>query len=302
MKSLRQIIEEAEKKKVAIGHFNVSNLEQFKAVAETGIKLEVPVIIGLSEGEREYFGIHHFRDLVASYNSQYSRSRFNSGFWLYTNADHTHSFEKAIEAARFGFNAILFDGSRLPLEENIRLTKQAVAIVKRINPKILVEGELGYLGSSSEILKEVPQGAAIKPQDFTKPEEAERFVKETGVDLLAPAVGNIHGIISLKDQGQEFGNPRLDIKRIKEIRKAVNIPLVLHGGSGISDDDFLAAIDAGISIIHISTELRLVWRQTLEKALATHQDEVAPYKVLPEVLSAMEKLVERRLRLFNKLF
>ena len=300
MKSLRQLIEKAEKNKLAIGHFNVSDFEQLKAIAQVGIKLNVPVIVGLSEGEREYFGIHHFRDLVASYNSQYGRFKTSNGFWLYTNADHTHSFEKLIEAARVGFDMIIFDASRLPLEKNIQLTKQAVTIVKRINPKIMVEGELGYIGSSSEILKGVPQGAAVRTQDLTKPEEAKRFVEETGVDLLAPAVGNIHGMIFLKEDGN-FVNPPLDIERIKKIKEAVKIPLVLHGGSGVSDGDFVAAIEAGVSVIHISTELRLVWRQTLEKALANHQGEVAPYKILPEVLSAMEKLVERRLRLFNKL-
>lgn len=292
MKSLKQIISEAEEKKIAIGHFNVSNLEQLKAVAHAGLKLNVPVIIGLSEGEREYFGIHHFRDLVASYNSEHGRER---GFWLYTNADHTHSLEKVKEAARVGFHAILFDGGKLPLEENILITKKAVNIVKSINKNILVEGELGYIGSSSEILEKIPEGAAIKPEDFTKSADAKRFVEETGVDLLAPAVGNVHGML------KDVPNPRLDVERIREIRKAAGVPLVLHGGSGIIDEDFVKAIDAGITIIHISTEIRAAWRQEIEKALRRHSEEVAPYKIMPEVLRAMEEIVDRRLRLFMKL-
>jgi fructose-bisphosphate aldolase class II len=292
MRSLKQIILEAEKKRIAVGQFNVSNLEQLKAAAQAGIKLNVPVIVGLSEGEREYFGIHHFRDLVASYNSEHGRE---NGFWLYTNADHTHSLEKVREAVRVGFHAILFDGSKLPLEENIRITKQAVAVAKRMNPGVLVEGELGYIGSSSEILKEIPEGAAVKPEDFTKPEEAKRFVEETGVDLLAPAVGNVHGML------KEVPNPRLDIERIREIRKAAGVSLVLHGGSGISDDDFIKAIDNGISIIHISTEVRVLWRQAIEKVLSQRPGEVVPYKLMSEVVDRICFLIEKHLKLFNKI-
>jgi len=292
MKSLKKIIEDAERKKIAIGHFNVANLEQLKAVSYAARKLDVPVIVGVSEGEREFLGIHHFRDLIASYNSEHGRPH---GFWLYANADHTHSLEKVREAARVGFHSILFDGGKLPFEENIRLTKKAVLLVKKINSGVLVEGELGYIGGSSEILKEIPKGAAIQPEDLTTPEQALRFVKETGVDLLAPAVGNIHGMF------KDTPNPRLDIQRIKIIKEVVKIPLVLHGGSGITDEDFVSAIDAGISIIHISTEIRVVWRKALEKSLEKHTYEVAPYKVMPEVIEEMEKVVERRLKLFSRL-
>jgi len=292
MKKLRKLIEEAEKKKIAIGHFNVGNLEQFKAVTHAARKLDVPVIIGVSEGEREYFGLHHFRDLIASYNSEHGRPH---GFWIYANADHTHSLEKVKEAARIGFHSILFDGGKLPFLENIRLTKQAVILAKSVNHEVLVEGELGYIGSSSEILEELPKGAAVMPGDLTTPEQALRFVEETGVDLLAPAVGNIHGML------ENAPNPRLDIPRIKIIREVVKVPLVLHGGSGIRDEDFTAAIDAGISIIHISTEIRAAWRKALEKSLKKHTYEVAPYKVMPEVIEEMEKVVERRLKLFSRL-
>lgn len=292
MRKLIEIIKEAERKKIAVGHFNVSNLEQLKAVAHAGIKLNVPVIVGLSEGERDYFGIHHFRDLVASYNSEYGRE---NGFWLYTNADHTHSLEKVREAARVGFHAILFDGSRLSLEENIDITRKAVVVAKRVSPGIIVEGELGYIGSSSELRKSTSEEAAVKPSDLTKPEEAERFVKETGVDLLAPAVGNIHGMFA---GGRDYP---LDIGRIKAIKRAAGVPLVLHGASGNTAQELAAAIEAGIAVIHISTELRLAWRQTLEKSLAAHKEEIAPYKVMPEVLAKMESLVEEKLRLFNNI-
>jgi len=299
MKTLKQAIQEAEKKKIAIGHFNIATLEQLEAIARAAIKLDVPVIIGVSEGEREYLGISHIYDFVASYNKEYGGVSTNAGFWLFLNADHTHSLEKVKEAAEVGFNEILFDASKLPFKENIKETKKAVKIIKKIavrqRKEILIEGELGYIGSSSQLLKKVPPGVAICPEDFTKPEDANTFVRETGIDLLGPAVGNVHGMF------KNARNPRLDIERIREIKKAVKIPLVLHGGSGISDEDFLAAIDAGISIIHISTEIRLVWRKGLEESLKEHPGEVAPYKVMPEVIGEIEKVVEQRLRLFNKI-
>ena len=292
MSTFREIITNAESKKVAIGHFNIGNLEQLKAIVDVGIRLQVPIFIGVSEGEREYFGVHHVANLIKSYNAEHAKE---GGFQLFLNADHTHSLEKVREAAEAGFDAILFDAGKLPLEENIIQTKEAVRIVKAINSKILVEAELGYIGSASEVRKGIPEGAAIRPEDLTKPEDAKRFVEETGVDMLAPAVGNIHGMFA------DAPDPALDIERIRAIKTAVKIPLVLHGGSGNTNADFTAAIEAGISMIHISTELRVAWRKELEVSLQEHPGEVAPYKVMPEVIQEIEKVVEGRLKLFMHL-
>jgi fructose-bisphosphate aldolase class II len=154
---------------------------------------------------------------------------------------------------------------------------------------------MGNIGSGSEIRKEIPKGAAINPDDLTRPEDAARFVKETKVDMLAPAVGNIHGMFANAPE------PALDIERIKKIKEAVKIPLVLHGGSGNTDEDFLRAIEAGVSIIHISTEIRAAWRKGIEEALKANPDEVAPYKLTELALKNMEEVVARRLRLFNKI-
>lgn len=310
--SLSEIVKKAEERKIALGHFNISNLEMLKAVSRIAQKLDLPVIIGVSEGEREYLGVHHIRDLIDSCNKEHaiqarrpypfklaaifgrSDLKKSGGYHLFLNADHTYSLEKVKEAAEAGYDAILFDGGKLPLEENIKQTKEAVKIAKRINPKVLVEGELGYIGSSG-VRKEIPKGAAINPEDLTKPDEAARFVKETGVDMLAPAVGNIHGMYA------NAPDPALDIARIREIKKAVKIPLVLHGASGNTDDDLRAAIDAGVSIIHISTELRVAWRKGLEEALKGKPEEVAPYKLMAGALAEMEKVVEEKLKLFNKI-
>ncbi len=292
MKSLLQVIKDAEKRRVAVGHFNVSNLEMLKAVSQVAAKLNLPVIIGVSEGEREHLGVYRVKDLIDSYNKEHPQL---NGYRLFLNADHTYSLEKVKEAAEAGYDSIVFDGSKLPFKENTQKTKEAVKIAKKINKNIIVEGELGYIGSGSMVRQEIPKGAAINPEDLTRPEEAAEFVKATGVDMLAPAVGNIHGMM------KNAKNPNLQIKRIQEIKKAVKIPLVLHGGSGISDKDFRAAIKAGISLIHVSTELRVAWRKGLEEVLVEHPEELAPYKLTPKVLERMEKIVESRLRLFNKI-
>lgn len=295
MDNLKQLIQEAEKKKIALGHFNISDLAALKAIFEAAQELNLPVIIGTSEGEAEFLNRKEAAALV-------KELREENNFSIFLNADHTRSLEKIKESVEAGYDAVLFDplggargkGGDLSFEENIEQTKKAVKLAKSINPKILVEGELGYIGSSSKIYKKMPEGVSVNPDNLTTPEQAARFVEETGIDLLAPAVGNIHGIIA-------SGNPKLDIERIRKIREAAGAPLVLHGGSGISDSDFLAAIDAGISIIHINTELRIAWRKGIEEGLKDNPGEIAPYKILPEAVEEIEKVVRARLKLFNKL-
>ncbi len=300
MKSLLETIKEAAEKKVAVGHFNFSDLAGLRAIFEAARELNVPVIMGVSEGEREFVGVRQAAALIQSLREKYD-------YPVFLNADHTHSLEKVEEAARAGFDEILFDGSKLPLEENIKQTKEAVRLIKSINKKILVEGEIGYIGGSSEILNERPEGI-----ELTMPEDATRFVKETKVDVLAPAVGNMHGLLVRKDVParqslgaggdgtQTYAEKRLDTERIRKIKEAVKIPLTLHGGSGTADEDFTAAIKAGINIIHINTEIRLAWRRGVEEGLAKNPNEVAPYKILPPAVENIKKIVSERLELFNR--
>jgi len=288
MKTLKEIIQEAEKNKVAVGHFNISECAALKGIFQAAQELNLPVIIGVSEGERKFIGTKR-----AALMTQSLREEFN---WpIFINADHAKSFESIKEAVEAGFDAVLFDAGKLSFEENIKKTKEVVDWVKSVSADILVEAELGYLGASSTILKEIPEDAAIKPGDLTKPEQAAQFIKETGIDLLAPAVGNIHGMF------KNAPNPNLDIERIKALREAAGIPLVLHGGSGIRDEEFIKAINAGISVIHINTELRLAWRVGMEKALRENPEEITPYKVLPTTIKEIKIATEKRLRLFNEI-
>ena len=285
MKTLKQILKEAETKHIAVGHFNVSDLVALRAVFEAARELGVPVLIGTSEGEQEFIGPYQAVALIRSLREEYN--------WpIFLNADHTHSLDRVKEAAEAGYDEILFDGSKLPFEENVKQTKQAVEIVKSINPQILIEGEIGYIGSSSEVMKERPAGI-----ELTTPEEAEKFVKETGVDILAPAVGNMHGLLEQMAEGKL--QKHLDIERIKKIKKAAVVPLTLHGGSGTADKDFREAIKAGVSIIHINTEIRLAWRRGIEEGLKKNPNEVAPYKILPPALEGIKEIVKNRLKLFQ---
>jgi fructose-bisphosphate aldolase, class II len=286
MKTLKECIQEAADKKVALGHFNISNIEGLWAVFNGAKKLNVPIIIGVSEGERDFIGVKQTVALIKSIREQYN-------YPIFLNADHTYSFDRVKEVIDAGFDSVIFDGAQLSYEENVKVTKQCVDYAKSVNPNILVEAEMGYIGTSSKLLDAIPEGVTTSGEGLTKPEMAQAFVHATGIDLLAPAVGNVHGMMKVGN------DPRLDIQRVADIRKAAGVPLVLHGGSGTVDDDFVAAIKAGITIVHINTEIRVAYKNGLQKFLQDHPDEVAPYKIMKESVKAMEKVVTERLTLFN---
>jgi fructose-bisphosphate aldolase class II len=286
MSSLRDVLEQAQKKGVAIGHFNVADSVQLKAVFASALELKVPLLVGASEGEREFIGVRQIAALVRSLREEFD-------FPVFLNADHTRSLPKAIEAARAGFDAIVFDVSALPFEQNVRQTREAVEALKAINPGIIVEGEIGDIGTGSEIHEEAPDLS----KGLTTPVEAKQYVESTRVDTLAPAVGNMHGMLKSMVQGQT--KKRLDIPRIAQIKNAVRLPLTLHGASGTDDQDLRNAIVAGINVVHINTELRVAWRRGLEDGLVKQPQEVVPYKILPFAVESVKQVALSRLRLFN---
>jgi fructose-bisphosphate aldolase, class II len=286
MKSLRALLREAQQGGEAIGHFNIVDLVLLKAVFDAAQEVKVPVLVGLSEGEREFMGVRESVAVVRSLREEF-------GFPIFLNADHTHSLAKGLDAAKAGYDSIVFDLSALPFEENVRQTKQAVEALKAINPSMLVEGEIGDIGSGSEIHETAPDLS----KGLSTPEQAKQFVESTGIDILAPAVGNMHGMLKSMVKGET--KKHLDIERIAAIKQAAGIFLTLHGGSGTDDEDFRKAIAAGINIIHINTELRVAWRRGLEEGLAKQPEEVAPYKILPYAVNSVRKVAASRLRLFN---
>jgi len=286
MDSLREVLTKSQLSGVALGHFNVADFVMLKAVLGAAAETHLPVLVGASEGEREFLGTRQLAVLFRSLREELDLVAF-------LNADHTHSLAKAVEAAKAGFDAVVIDFSALPFDENVARTKETVEAIKAINPVILAEGEIGDIGTGSEIHEKVENGS----KSLTTSEEAKQFVYATGIDALAPAVGNMHGM--LKSMVQGTAKKHLDIERISEIKRATGVFLTLHGGSGTDDDDFRRAIAAGINIVHINTEIRVAWRQSLEESLAKDPDEVAPYMILAPVVVSMKQVVSSRLRLFN---
>lgn len=319
MKTLRQYIQDARETGTAIGHFNISNIEALNGIVKAAQKLNVPVVIGVSEGERDFIGVHQVSALVRSL-----RQKLNHPIFL--NADHTYSFERVKEAIDAGFDMVITDHAGTDMQANIDFTRQAVQYAKEVNEKrangtsprdgsdsdasgksslnmpqeVLVEAEIGYIGKSSKVLDGVPaeipldENGNIALSALTTAEDAAMFVRETGIDLLAPAVGNIHGIV-------KNAQPKLNIARIAEIAASTDAPLVLHGASGIGNDELAAAVEAGISMVHYNTELRIAYRDAVRDFLTQNPNEVAPYKFLANAVEAVERVVEEKLRVMNKM-
>jgi fructose-bisphosphate aldolase class II len=263
MKTLKQSVLEAREKKVAIGHFNISNLEALWGIFKAAQSLNVPVIIGVSEGERDFVGVKQAVALVKSIREEFD-------YPIYLNADHTYSFDRVKEAIDAGFDSVIIDGAKLSFEENVKLTKQCVEYAKASGREVLVEAELGYIGQSSKVLDEIPEGVLLDESSLTDPVKAKEFVDMTGIDMLAPAIGNFHGML------RGGVDPKLNIERTKEIYETTGIPLTLHGGSGNSEDDFKQAIANGVSIVHINTEIRVAFRDAVKKSLQENPEEVVP--------------------------
>ena len=286
METLRDILQQAEARRRAVGHFNVSDLVTLKAVFEAARDLNLPVIVGVSEGERQFMGVRQVARMVNALREEYD-------FPIFLNADHTHSLSSAMEAMRAGYDWIVFDVSTLPFDENVRQTKAAVEALKAVRPDILVEGEIGDIGSGSEIHDVAPD---LK-KGLTAPTEAKQFVEETRVDTLAPAVGNMHGMLKSMVAGDI--RKRLDIERIRAIKEESRIFMTLHGASGSDDDDLRKAIAAGITVVHINTEVRVAWRRGFDVAFAKQPEEIVPYKILPQVVDSVKRVVGARLTLFS---
>lgn len=286
MKTLKEFLQEAGESGGAVGHFNISNLMQLKGVIAACKKANLPVMIGTSEGEADFIGMRTARHLIDAYKEE-------TGLPIFLNADHFHSFLKAKEAIDVGYDSVLIDCSKKPYHENLEETKKVVQYAKAKNPDISVEGELGYLVTeSSKIYKEA---VTIPPESLTKPEEALKYVEESGIDRFAPAVGNLHGIAA--------NEPQLDFELIKKIRAVLpqDVALVMHGGSGIPDEQMKEAIELGFNNIHVSTEIRVAYVDALRKMLAAAPEETTPYKIYKPVVEAVGQKVSEKLELFGSI-
>ncbi|MFT7327852.1 MAG: fructose-bisphosphate aldolase class II [Crocinitomicaceae bacterium] len=288
MKTLKEYLYDAQKNNRAIAHFNVANSDMLMSIFAAAQKVsqdtdeKIPVVIGVSEGERDSFGVTQIVDYVTSLRNEHD-------YPIFLNADHTYSVERTCEAIDAGFDMVIYDGAKISHQENLENTKAVVAYRNKVNPECLVEAEFGFIGGGSNIKDEIPEG--VSEATMTKPEEAKDFVDASGVEVLAPSVGNLHGMV-------KSGNPALNAERVSAIWEATKTPLVLHGGSGSSDEDFIKVINAGISLIHISTELRIAYRKGIEEAFASDAEVLAPYKYFKQAQTNVMLIAEERIRLF----
>ncbi len=240
---------------------------------------DIPLVIGVSEGEEEAMGRENMRLLIDEIQK--------NNLPVFLNADHSYSVERCKKSIDAGFDMVIYDNVKAPFEENAAGAKEVVEYARE-KGTCLVEAELGYIGSGSSIKDEIPEG--VGPESMTNPDEAKEYVLQTGVDMLAPSVGNLHGMV-------KSGNPVLDPERVREVRESAGVPLVLHGVSGSTDEDFLSVIDAGISMIHISTELRKAYHEGLKEGIESI-DSVAPYKYMKIARENVYKKAKERIKLF----
>lgn len=278
--SSKILLEKAKKEKYGIGAFNTCNLEITKAILAAAINLDTPVILQTSEGEARHGQVEKLAHLICDFVRQ-------PKLLIALNLDHGRSFEFVKKCIAAGYTQVMIDGSKLSYEENIALTKEVVNYAHQYN--VPVEGELGLIPTpgQKEIVSEREREKAM-----TNPDLALDFVKKTEVDFLAIAIGNVHGFY--KDR------PILDFRRLREIKKKVKIPLVLHGGSGIADCDIKKAISLGICKINVNTELRVAFTEALRKALKNPEAHV-PYEYMKAAEAAVQKLVEEKIKVFSKL-
>ncbi len=282
MKTLQYYFQKAYKEHWAVGQFNFSDWSQVKGIVVAAQNLKSPIILGTSEGESKFVGLE---EAVAMRDTL----RKKTGLPIFLNLDHGKSADYLKEAVKAGYDMIHFDGSKLPLEENIEISKKVVALAKKKG--IVVEGEVGRFGTDASRM--YTEKFEIKEEDLTNPSDAQLYLKKTGVDILAVSVGTFHGI----DVSGVSPNIRLD--RLREIGQKVSTPLVLHGGSGTPDQDIKEAITLGIVKININTDTRLAFSNTLRKSLLENKDEITPYKYLAGPIEAVRIVIEDKIRLFG---
>lgn len=278
----KQWLQKAKEEKFAIGAFNVGNLETFKAIVQAAANQKSPVIIESSPGETKWMGADNIVDLARNYSEEF-------GIPILVNLDHAESLEDCQKGIDAGYDLIHFDGGKLPYEQNLETIKKVVHLAHAKG--LTVEGEIDHIQGSST----VHQGSAqdeMKKGELTDPQKAAQFVKDSGIDIFAAFFGNVHGVFS-------EGDEKLNLELLEKIANATGSFLSLHGGSGIPDDQVQEAIKLGIVKVNVNTEMRQAFKDTLEIQLEKNPDEYALYKLEPEVIEAVQKIVEHKITVFG---
>lgn len=255
----------------AIGAFNAENMEMVMAIIAAAEEMQAPVMIQTTPSTVKYAGLDLYR---ANVYAAAAKAKVDVCLHL----DHGSSFDLAVQAIKAGYSSVMIDGSHSPLEENIAVTSAVVNVARPCG--IPVEAELGKVGGKEDDL--VSDGCG-----YTDPDDAVRFVAETGVSSLAVAIGTAHGIYS--------GTPVLDVDRLRAIRKVVDIPLVLHGASGLSDDAVRETIAAGICKVNFATELRIAYSDGVKEVLAADPGVFDPKKYGKVGMARVTELVKAKI-------
>ena len=248
--SFKEILDTAKRGGYAVGAFNCLSLEHVMGVMEAAEELRSPVVLQLAEVQFPYSPPEKMAPI-------FLEAAKRATVPVAVHLDHGQSFDTCAKAIKWGFNSVMFDGASLPFDENVRVTSQVVQMAKATG--VSVEAELGKVGDTGEGGEGT--GGAETADVFTDVEDSARFLELTGVDALAIAIGNLHG--------KYVATPRLNIKRLQEIAERNNIPLVLHGGTGTSDDDFKSCIHNGIAKINVATALQIAVTNKVNDYLKT---------------------------------
>jgi fructose-bisphosphate aldolase, class II len=278
--SMTEMLNKAKNEGYAVGQFNLNNLEFTQAILQAAEEEKSPVILGVSEGAGRYMG--GFKTVVAMVKAL--MEEYNITVPVAIHLDHGSSFESCAKAIHAGFTSVMIDGSHLPLEENIALTKKVVELAHIHG--VSVEAELGRIGGQEDDLVVEDAEAA-----YAVPSECERLVRETGVDCFAPALGSVHGPYK--------GEPKLGFDRMKEIMELTGVPLVLHGGTGIPTKDIQKAISLGTAKINVNTENQMASAKVVRQVLAEKPDLYDPRKYLGPARDAIKETVKGKMREFG---
>lgn len=273
---MKDQLSEAETGGYAVGMFNVMTVEMLQAVVDAAEEIRSPVIIGTSEGMAAYIGMRNVAALVRE-------AALGSRVPMSLHLDHGTGLPVVAEAIAAGYTSVMIDGSKNPLEDNIAVTRKAVGMAPE---GVTVEGELGRIVGTEDVVSVSEREASM-----TAPGEAERFAAEAGIDCLAVSIGNAHGIYK--------GAPELDMDRLRDIKAVVDVPLVLHGASGIPDDAVRQAISLGIRKINIATDLQVAFTKRVRAVLEGDSKVYDPRKVLGPGREDMKAIVREKMQLFG---
>lgn len=275
--SMSNLLAEAKAKKYAIGQFNMNNLEFTQAIITAAGEECSPLIFGVSEGALKYMGMDYTVAMAKAAANQYNIP-------IVLHLDHGSSFDIVMKCIRAGFSSVMFDGSHFTFKENIVLTKKVVEAAHAVG--VSVEGELGTIGGVEDDLSVDEEN-----EQFAKPEEAIHFWKETHVDALALAVGTAHGIYK--------GEPHIRYDIIQAVAEKIEVPIVLHGGSGVPDEAIRKSISHGIGKVNVNTENQATFSEKIRKVLLAQPDLVDPRKYLGPAREAIIEVVRAKIRLFG---